>query len=420
VSGDWQQTLDWLYAREARLGMDFRLERLAPVLAALGAPERRLPVVHIAGTNGKGSVAAMLESVWRRAGYRTGLYTSPHLLSFCERIRLDGRSIDESAALAAVSRVREAMAETGTELTFFEIATLAAFVAMDEAAVEVAVLEAGLGGRLDATNVAACKLAAVVTSVARDHTAYLGETPEEIAREKAGIAAAGRPFLAGGVSAEVAAVLEAEGERRGALPLQRLGRDFDDCGLPPLALAGSHQRGNAALARATVRSLAAVLPVGDAQLEAGLAAARWPGRFERFAGRPGVILDGAHNPEAVATLVRTLGETEVARPVVAVFAVMADKEWRPMLDRLLPETAAIVLVPLAMERALDPALAEDYIAGRVPVHRAAGAEEAVELARTLAGTEGTVLVTGSIFLVAEVYAAVGGAARLFMEADIAA
>ena len=186
MPGTYEQTLADLYALEAKKGMDFRLSRLDPVLEALGHPERAFACVHLAGTNGKGSTAAMIEAALRAGGHRTGLYTSPHLVSFRERIRIGGVPITREAVVRQVEAVRAASARTGADLTYFEIATLAAFLELREREVEVAVLEAGLGGRLDVTNVAHGDVA-VVTSVGIDHAEFLGHTIAEVAREKAAI-----------------------------------------------------------------------------------------------------------------------------------------------------------------------------------------------------------------------------------------
>ncbi|MFT4572272.1 MAG: dihydrofolate synthase/folylpolyglutamate synthase [Hyphomicrobiaceae bacterium] len=399
--------------------MDFRLERLEPVLKRLGSPQLRLPVVHIAGTNGKGSVAAMLESVWRAAGFHTGLYTSPHLLSFCERIRLDGKSVLPDDVVDLVARVRVAMEAEDVDLTFFEIATLAALLAMDEAGVDVAVLETGLGGRLDATNVCKAKLATVITSIARDHAEYLGDDLSAIATEKAGIFAAGCPAFTGVTDLNVLDVLD-EQARRAGTTLAALGRDFDDAETPAPGLIGEHQKRNAALVAAVVRELGSLLPVGESDLSAGLADARWPGRFERVADEPTVIVDCAHNPAAVDALVETLEAAALDAPMALVFSAMADKEWPAMLDRLVPHFSAVVLAPLAMPRALKPSIAAAYLDGALPVHLAESATAALARARRLVGAAGTIVVAGSIFLVAEVYADATGTTELFKEPDLAA
>lgn len=419
MSDAWQDTLEWLYAREARLGMDFRLERLAPVLGALGNPESRLPVVHVAGTNGKGSVCAFLESVWRRAGLKTGLYTSPHLLFFNERFRINGVAVASAILQGLVQRVRSAMETTGESLTFFEIATLVGFLAMDEAEVDVAIVEAGLGGRLDATNVLPEKLATVITSIARDHEEFLGHDERSIAREKAGIFRPRCPAFVGRVDPEIASVLSNEAATIGC-SVEVFGRDFQGENLADLNLQGPHQADNAALAVAVVRGLAGTFEVSESQLSEGLKAARWPGRFEQIAAQPAVIVDGAHNPAAAAALSDTLAEREIPRPRILLFAAMRDKRWQDILDALLPQFDAVVLAPLDMPRAAAIDDLGEYISDRLPVSVARSLPEALRLATDQAGESGSVVISGSIFLVAQLYRAAGGAAELFMGDDLAA
>ncbi|MCA1663996.1 MAG: bifunctional folylpolyglutamate synthase/dihydrofolate synthase, partial [Myxococcales bacterium] len=244
-----------------RYGMRPGLDSIAALSAALGNPQRELEVVHVGGTNGKGSTAAMIAAGLRADGRRVGLYTSPHLLRFTERIVIDGEELDRDVAAAIGERVLAA----AREATFFDVATAMAFVAFAEARVEVAVIEVGLGGRLDSTNLVERPRCAVVTSVALDHTDVLGKTLPAIAREKAGIWKRAAPALYACVDDEAAAVLQREAERAGAAPIERLGRDFDDAALPALALHGAHQRRNAALAR---RALG-ILGVGEPAIADG-------------------------------------------------------------------------------------------------------------------------------------------------------
>lgn len=361
-----------------RFGMRPGLEAVRALLHAVGDPHERLAVVHLAGTNGKGSTAAMIEAGLRASGRRTGLYTSPHLSRFTERIRVDGEELAGERAAALAERL---FAVPG-EFTFFEIATVMALLAFAEEGVEVAVLEAGMGGRLDATNVIARPLATIVTSIGRDHMEVLGDTVEAIAREKAGIFKAGVPALWACDEAGPAAVLEAEILRVGARG-ERFGRDFDDAALPPLALRGAHQRRNGALARRALE----LLGVGEGAIATALATVRWPGRLERLT--PSVLVDAAHNEEGARALAAAWPEGEWT----LILGLVGDKDARAIVAALAPRASRVIVTAPPSSRALAPAA----LATLVP-----GAESAPDLAAALAlaGADRTVI-AGSIFLVGE-------------------
>lgn len=292
-----------------------------------GSPERAFPAVHIAGTNGKGSVSAMVEAMARASGLRTGLYTSPHLCSFTERVRLDGEPISRDALFPVLSEV---LAKE-PELSFFEVATLAAFVLFRDAKVDLAVVEVGLGGRLDATNVLPTPRAAAVTRIALDHTAILGDSLESIAREKAGIAKPGGVLFVGPVPSSVKeAIVEV------AIPLGARVEDVaSNIELPAfLPLRGSHQKDNARMAW----TLAASLGIGVEHRHRGLADVRWPGRMEHVVhkGRS-VLLDVAHNPDGARALRDHLLTLRLPSHAMAlVFGVLEDKAWIEMLEILAP------------------------------------------------------------------------------------
>jgi len=401
--------------------MDFRLARLGPVLDALDHPERAFPAIHVAGTNGKGSTAAMLHAAYTAGGLCAGLYTSPHLLSFRERIRVGPDLIEEEAVVAHGARVRDAMAGAGVELTFFEIATLMAFLEFRRRAVDLAVVEVGLGGRLDATNVVH-SVAAVVTSIGYDHQAYLGDSVECIAREKAGIIRADIPVITGDLPQEALAAIERCRDGHHA-PWLRYGRDFGpwpmtDAGA---SLAGEHQSVNRAVAAAATRVLADRFPLAPATVERALATVRWPGRLECFTGAPAIVVDGAHNPQAVqrlcAALPAVLARLGARRRRVLLFGAMGDKCWAEMLARLVPMFDEVVLVPVDMPRSFDPRPAALALTGETTCHVAASATQGLEVARRNAGPEGSVVVTGSIFLVAELYVMCGGDEEPFRSKD---
>jgi len=408
------RTLEWLYALESRRGMDFRLERLAPVLARLGDPQTAFPAVHVGGTNGKGSTSAMLQSIYSRAGYRTGLYTSPHLLSFRERIRVGSRSISERDVVGDALAVRAAAERVGVDLTFFEIATIMAFLEFRRCEVDLAIVEVGLGGRLDATNVVR-PAATVITSIGLEHRELLGDTIEAIAAEKAGIIKPGTTVVTGRLTTEALAVV---GERVAACDARwlRYGDDFGPGDLRAadgrafeVPLAGSHQLHNAAVAVATARALTGPFPLQEFAIAQGVSSVRWPGRLEALAVEPRTLVDVAHNPEAISALRASLETLGLPRPRVLVFGVMADKDWPAMLTSLVPLFDHVVLSPVSTPRALDPRRAASVIADFRPYEVTESAGAALAVAGRRAGRDGAIVVTGSIFLVAELYRDCGGA-----------
>jgi dihydrofolate synthase/folylpolyglutamate synthase len=364
-----------------RFGMRPGLEGVRALCAGLGHPERELAVVHVGGTNGKGSTVAMIEAALRAAGLRTGAFTSPHLLRFTERIRVGGVELPREQAAALAERVLGV-----GEATFFEVATAMALTAFVEARVDVAVLEVGLGGRLDATNVIERPLATLVTSIGHDHGELLGETLAAIAREKAGIWKPGVPAAYACDDADAAAVLDGEAARVGTTAA-RLGRDFSSTGLPPLALAGAHQRRNAALARWALAALPPSLTPSPAALAEGFVHARWPGRLEWLT--PRLLVDAAHNEEGARALAASLP----SEPFTLVVGVVADKDARAILSPLAGRAARVIATAPPSPRALPAAELAALVSG---------AEVAADLATALelAANDLTV-VAGSIFLVGE-------------------
>lgn len=329
---------DWLHWQETLhpSTIELGLSRVESVWARLGPMQLPFPVITIAGTNGKGSCAAMLEAVYAAAGYRTGCYTSPHLLRYNERIRIDAREVCDQALCAAFDRVEEARGETS--LTYFEFGTLAAMDLFVRGSLDVAILEVGLGGRLDAVNLFDADLA-LITSIGRDHTAWLGETLAEIAREKGGILRSGRPAVIG--HREPVSALLAMGEDVGCR-MHLLGRDFDweaeqtgwrwtgsglaPVSLSPPALRGKAQYDNAAAVLMSVSCLGERLPVSLNNLRQGLQRAQIPGRFQVWPGEVTWILDVAHNAAAATALAENLKSFNCAGRMHAVFGMLADKE----------------------------------------------------------------------------------------------
>jgi dihydrofolate synthase/folylpolyglutamate synthase len=380
------------------LGVSLGLTRMRAALEALGSPERSVRAVHIAGTNGKGSTAAMTESILRAAGMRTGLYTSPHLSRFTERIRLGGREVpgDELAILD------QRVADTGVPLTYFEVATVLAFLVMAEAAVDVGVLEVGLGGRLDATNV--CRpVATAITSIGFDHTELLGESLAAIASEKAGIAKAGIPLLVGDLPAAAAVEVERIAGEVGA-PLQRLGSEIPPAPRQP-ALAGRHQERNAAIAVALARVAAGACgrALHEADLDAGLGQVAWPGRLERVA--PDVWLDAAHNLEGVQALAEALPG---GRPRALLLSVVRGKPAAEMLARLAPLFDSVWLTRSRNPRAWPAGELAALLHGPVAAKVDEDPVAALAAARAAVAGGGWVLVCGSVFLVGEIRAHILG------------
>jgi dihydrofolate synthase/folylpolyglutamate synthase len=392
------------------------LGRMQEALEELGHPELRLRTVQVGGTNGKGSTCAFLDAMLRAAGHRVGLYTSPHLVKVNERIQLGAVPIDDAAFGTRIVEVL-ARSPAAAGATYFELGTLVALEHFAREQVEVAILEVGLGGRLDATTASRPRLTAL-TRVGMDHTELLGETVEAIAREKAGILRKGVPAVVAEQRPEALAAIETVAGSVGA-PLVREGRDFSldllgryrgsGMALDGLALGlhGEHQHHNAAVAVACARLLESQgVAVGAEAIREGLRRTRWPGRLEQVPGHPPLLLDGAHNEDGVAALRTALDAPPYAhRPVHLVFGVVADKRVEPMLQGLLPRCTSAVLTPVPTPRSLDP---ERYVAvarslcPRVEV--AAGPGAALDRARQNSGPDGWVLVAGSLYLVGAVKA----------------
>lgn len=411
----------WLFSRTTG-GIRFGLERTEELLAGAGNPHRRFRALHVGGTNGKGSVSALCESVLRTAfpHLRIGMYTSPHLVSFTERIRVDGRPISVDALADAEARLRPEVERLGA--TFFEATTALAFLCFAEAGVDVAVVEVGLGGRLDSTNVID-PMATAVTSVALDHVEYLGDTPEQIAWEKGGIFKPGVPAVIGETAPGPLDVLRRRADEAGAPRVEvDADRTVSDVRVSlegtrfrlssahwgerevRISLIGAHQARNAAVAA----ELLAVLPddvrPSWAAVEAGFAAVRWAGRLQVERQRGATwIFDVAHNPAGVAALTASLDAVDLPRPVVLIAAILSDKAWDAMLPPLLARADAAILTvadSAPAERRWDPEEAARRLDATIPVRVIPRLEDALMRAETLA-PYGTLLVTGSVHTVGD-------------------
>ncbi len=453
--GRYQDALEYIYSfvsheRQVRYGngaAGLSLERMYDLLERLGRPQERFRCVHIAGTKGKGSTSAMIESVLRASGYRTGLYTSPHLHTFRERIRLNGALITKAAVVELLAALRPAI-EATPGINTFEIMTALAFAFFARQGVEWAVIETGLGGRLDPTNVVS-PAACAITSIGYDHMDLLGPTLELIAREKAGIIKPGVPVVSAPQAAEARAVIEQTSARQNS-PLILIGRDWaigcrqaDLCGQtvtvrqvhtdrghvgrPPawdaadladlrIPLTGAHQLDNTATAVATLAELRNQgAAIGAEALRAGLATTRWPGRFELLHRRPDLVVDCAHNSDSALRLRETLGRfypTQPGRRLALVFGASADKDIRAMLAALLTDSPAdgyaaparLVTTRSGHPRQADPGrLAEiaRTLAPEMPIVVSDSLAEALADVRAWATADDVICVTGSIFVVAQ-------------------
>ncbi|WP_194869395.1 folylpolyglutamate synthase/dihydrofolate synthase family protein [Myxococcus sp. AB025B] len=405
-------------------GIKLGLERVREALEALGHPERRYPVLHVAGTNGKGSTCAFAATALQAAGHRVGLYTSPHLVRVNERIRVGGEDISDEdfgrAILDVLERYPSAVAEP---MTYFEFGTVVALWHFARVGVDVVVLETGLGGRLDATTAAPSTVTAI-TPVSFDHMEYLGNTLAAIAGEKAGILKPGVPCVVARQAPEALEAIEARARVLG-VPLVVEGRDFEARLQPDgsltyqgvawrleglrVSLRGPHQVQNAAVALACLESLSSRgVAVSSEEAKAGLGSARWPGRLEEVGERPVVLLDGAHNPAGVEVLLASLRALYTGRPVHCVFGVVADKDRGPMMRALFPACASVQLTPLETSRSLPPTAYLDEARALVQdVTAWPDVDAALAEARRRAGPEGLVLCTGSLFLVGMVRARLG-------------
>jgi dihydrofolate synthase/folylpolyglutamate synthase len=393
----------YLFSLE-QFGIKFGLENITAIVERLGRPDRAYRTVHVAGTNGKGSVTAMVDAALRAAGHRSARYTSPHLVSLNERFVIDGRPVATDVLAAAIGDVRAAVealrGEGALELqpTFFEVTTAVAFEVFRRAAVDVAVVEVGLGGRLDATNVVAPAVTAI-TSIGFDHQLYLGATLEAIALEKAGIVKTSVPVVVGDIAAGPLAVIERIALERGA-PLMRASPS-DVAGFR-VGLRGDHQLGNAAVAVRLLRLLDAQgLRVSDSAIAAGLAQPDWPGRLDERSLPDGrrLLLDAAHNPAGAAALASYLRSSP---PAPLVFAAMRDKDVDGMFRELLPAVSALIATRAANPRSADA----EWIAARARAI-APTLHVAVEpsLGDALAAAwrlSPRIVVAGSIFLLGDV------------------
>lgn len=406
---NYQAALAYLQPRTTTI--KFGLERTERLLEAVGQPHLIVPTVHIGGTNGKGSVTTLVASALRAAGWRVGVYTSPHLVSFRERVVVDGLPISEAAVAMWTEKLQPLIESSGA--TFFEATTAIAFADLAARGAEIAVVEVGLGGRLDSTNVVR-PLVSGVTKIAMDHQKYLGDTLERIAREKAWIAKPGAPFVIGEPHPDIVRIIKEEAKRavravdaQGLADLRILGPTYEWTGR--LGLLGAHQRRNAGVAHGILMALPSPYRPPFAAIEEGFSSAFIPGRLD---WRGKWLFDVAHNPDGMRSLTRALAELEPRRPIHALVSILGDKDWPEMLvelDRAI-DLGVLTVAPTADSRKWDLAWLKRWL--KNPHRPPAWASwtlipdfrEALALAERGAGT---VLVTGSFHTVGDVMAELG-------------
>lgn len=404
--------LDYLFSLE-HFGIKFGLANIAAILERLGRPERTFRSIHVAGTNGKGSVTAMVDAGLRAAGYRTARYTSPHLVTLNERFVIDGQPVDDGTMAAAIEDVRatiDSLRADGTldvQPTFFEVTTAVAFELFRRAKVAWAVVEVGLGGRLDATNVLLPEVTAI-TSIAFDHQLYLGSTIDAIAREKAGIIKPGVPVVVGDLDPAAATAIEQIAHERGA-PLVRT--SAAELGHRDIALRGSHQRANAAIALAILETVnARGTRIPDEAREAAVRRVEWPGRLDlrRLPDGREMLMDAAHNAAGAQALADYL-RSEQREPAPLVFAAMRDKDAAGMFRSLLPSVASLIVTRAENPRSAEPVdLAAT--ARRIAPSLAIAVEPSFAHALDMAWRQSPsrrIVVAGSIFLLGDVMKRLG-------------
>ncbi len=415
-----QDTLDYLYGLE-HFGISLGLENINELCSACGNPQDRLPIVHVAGSNGKGSSIAILRKLLRQHGLSVGVYSSPHLRHFSERIIINETPISEAEIVALTCKLRPVVEKIPRIVTFFDFTTCMALLYFARQAPDIVLLETGLGGRLDATNVARKPLLTMVTNIALEHEEYLGSTLLAVAAEKAGILKPGVPLISG-VKQEKLREFFAEKQREMAAACDFLGRDFrirrhrdgsfsyygseyrfNDL---RLAMSGRHQQDNAALA---LRALESLSHEGLFEIEAqlvteALAEVRWPGRLQKVGIKPDIYLDGAHNPHGIRALEPELRRLAADRRLILILGVMKDKRIKEMTARLAPLADEVIVTQAPLDRACSPERLAEEVKNHCPnVTITTSVAEALALARSRAQVDDLIFLTGSLYCVGEAF-----------------
>jgi dihydrofolate synthase/folylpolyglutamate synthase len=411
---NYKQALAWLYSLQ-RFGIKLGLENIQRLLDELGLESLRstrrhqntcTKVIHVAGTNGKGSVCAMIDSICRANGYRTGLFTSPHLVTFRERIRVNEKMISEAAVTDGVTIIRNLVADWDPHPTFFEVTTALALKHFAESKIDLVILETGLGGRLDATNAVQSNVS-VITPIDFDHEKWLGNTLAEIAGEKAGIIKPGVPVVSAPQPPEAEKVIRSRATEFNA-PLQLLNECYNTS---QGALRGQHQKQNAALAIAAIHT--AKIHISERAIMSGLAAIEWPARFQNWDER--TIIDGAHNAGAARVLAQTWREVFDDQKATLMLAVFSDKDLRRICAALAPIAESVLLPKIRSERAVAPETLARVLSGMTPAlpySITSSIDDALALARA---KPNPILITGSLHFAGEVLAHLRGEPAAFEE-----
>ncbi len=420
IDVNYKATIDFLYSLD-RFGILLGLENIGLLLDRLGNPQRKFPVVHVGGSNGKGSTASLIHEVLREAGLNTALYTSPHLNDFRERIRLNGAMIAKEALIASTDKVRSLYDPGRT--TFFEFTTAVAFDCMAQVRPDLAVIEVGLGGRLDATNTVSPCLT-LITDISREHEDYLGVGISAVAREKAGIIKHGVPLVAGATRHEAGAIIR-ETARDLRVHVSEFGRDFagvrtglgrftyrsDSLTLENLSLSmpGSHQIKNAALAVAAIEQLRSQgYRISDRAIREGLRKTRFPGRFEVLRRRPDVVIDGAHTPEGMRLLKSTLKQVYPGNRPYMLLGMLRDKNYETLIEIIAPLALEAVCVPPQSDRALNPDILAAHVRVRgVPATTHEDITEGFKLLLKKVSDRDVIVAAGSLYMIGPVRRACG-------------
>jgi len=402
---NYPEALAWLYSLQ-RFGIKLGLENIRRLIAELHVDLGCARVIHVAGTNGKGSVCAMIDSILRAQKYRTGLFTSPHLVTFRERIRVDGKMISEEAAANGLTTIRDLVRNWNPHPTFFEVTTALALKHFSNAKIDVAILETGLGGRLDATNAVQSNVS-IMTPIDFDHQQWLGQSLRDIATEKAGIIKPKIPVVSAPQASDAEKVIRSRAAECEA-PLQFVHESYQKT---PVGLSEEYQKQNAALAIAALR--AAKIEIDDFSIARGLATVDWPARFQRWNDR--VVIDGAHNPSAAHILAETWREIFSDQRATLILAVLSDKDLRGICEALAPIADSVLLPKIRSERATPPdELAQIFaaITPSLPYSITDSIADAVTLARA---KPNPILLTGSLHFAGEALAYLQGKPAAFEE-----
>ena len=401
----YKEAIAWLYGLQ-RFGIKLGLENIQRLIAALHVELGGARVIHVAGTNGKGSVCAMIDSILRGQKYRTGLFTSPHLVTFRERIRVDGEMISEDAVANGLTVIRDLVRDWDPHPTFFEIATALALKYFSEAKIAIAILETGLGGRLDATNAVQSNVS-IITVIDLDHQQWLGQSLREIAREKAGIIKPKIPVVAAAQAPDAEKVIRDRAAECEA-PLQFVNDSYQKS---PVSLSGEHQKQNAALAIAALR--AARIDIDDSSIEFGLGSVDWPARFQRWDDR--IVIDGAHNPAAARVLAQTWRETFGDQSASLILAILSDKDLRGICDALAPIANSVLLPKIRSERATPPAELAKVLSANIPSLPCSITDSIADALALARAKPNPILLTGSLHFAGEALAYLRGEPAAFEE-----